>query len=93
MWVVDHMLVEHRIWVADDKCRQLLKFLLSRDIVLVELFAGSWEEHSINLALAIALDPDVLAVESARQHFAHLLILAEERREAATAGCALAEAV
>ena len=93
MRIVDHVLVEHGIRVANDERRQLFKLFVRLEIVFVDLLASCWEEHGINLSLALAFDPDVLTVECFREHFAHLLVFAEERSEATAAGNATAEAI
>jgi len=94
MWVVDHVLVEHCVRVAQDKSGQLFEVLLCLHVVLVELLARRWEKHCVDLRSRLrVLYPDVLAFESLGKHFAHLLVLSEKRRKAALAGSATAEAV
>ena len=94
MRIVDHVLIVHRIWVAQDESRQLLVFLVSLQVVFVNLLGGRWEKHCIDLGVgAFVLDPDMLAVESVGENLAHLLRLTEKRSEAALTGCASTEAI
>ena len=93
MRIVDHVLVEHSIRVANNERWQLFKLFVRLEIVFVDLLASCWEEHGINLSLALAFDPDMLTVECFREHFTHLLVFAEERSEATAAGNATTEAI
>ena len=96
MRVVDHMLVKHCVWVAENECWQLLEILFGLKVSLIKLFARRWKEHGVDLCLSstilIVLDPDVLSVEGRRKNLSHLLVLAENRSEAAAAGGSAAEA-
>jgi len=81
VWVVDHVLVEHCIRVAQDECGQLFEFFIPFQIFLVELLTSSWEEHGVDFCLAglhSIFYPDLLAVKCVCQHLAHLLDLAKE---------------
>jgi hypothetical protein len=81
MWVVDHVLVEHCIRVAQDEGGQLFEFFVPFQIVLVELLASRWEEHGVNLCLtrlSFVFNPDLLTVKCVCQHLAHLLDLTKE---------------
>ena len=80
--VVNHVLVEHRVWIAQNKCRQLLEVVFSLRIILVKLLACGWEEHGIDLCVTLALDPDMLTVKCLCEDFAHLLVLSKERGKA-----------
>ena len=93
MWIIDHVLVKHRIWVTDDESRQLLEFFVCLGVVSIEFLSSGWEKHGVNLGFALVFDPDVLTVECFGEHLAHLLVLAEERREATSARNASAEAI
>ena len=93
MRIVYHVLVEHRIWVADYESWQLFEFFVRLEIIFVKLFARGREEHSVNLGAALALDPNMLPVKCLCEHLAHLLILPEQAREAASARRAPTEAI
>ena len=96
MRVVDHMLVEHCIWIADNESWQLLEILFGLKVSLVKLFARGWKEHRVDLCLRptilIVFYPNMLSIKSRCQDLAHLLVLAENRSEAAAAGGSAAEA-
>ena len=94
--VVDHMLVEHRIGIADNERWQLLEILLSFEVCLIKLLTRRWKEHCVDLrfrsTILIVLDPYVLSVKCRCKDLAHLFVLAENRSEAAAAGGTAAEA-
>ena len=67
MRVVDHMLVEHCIRIADNECWQLLEILFGLKVSLVKLFARGWKEHRVDLCLCptilVVFDPNMLSVK------------------------------
>ena len=95
MRVVDHMLIEHSVGIAENESRQLLEVFLSFKVSLIKLLTCRWKEHSVDLrfpsTILIVLDPEVLTVKRSCKNFSHLLVLAENRSEAAAAGGAAAE--
>ena len=80
MRVVDHVLVEHGIGIAENESWQLLKLFINFQIIFVKLFTGCWEEHSINLGSTfnLWLDPDMLTIECLAKHLTHLFILTKQ---------------
>ena len=83
MRIVYHVLVEHRIRVADYESWQLFEFSVRLEIIFVEFLASGREEHSVNLGAALTLDPDMLPIKCLGKHLAHLLILPKQARKAA----------
>ena len=67
MRVIDHMLVEHCIWIADNESWQLLEILFSFKVSLVKLLARRWKEHRVDFRLGstilIVFDPNMLSVK------------------------------
>ena len=79
MRVVDHVLIEHGIRIAQDKSWQLFEILISLQVILVDRLACGWEEHGVDFGgIGAAFDPKVLSVECLGKHFAHLLVFSEK---------------
>lgn len=85
MRVVDHVLIEHGVWVAKDEC--WLGFVSGFGIVIINQLVVNREEHSVNDSLAGCLvrDPPMLALKCRRKNIAHLLWLPNQLPEAAKA--------
>ncbi len=79
---VDHMLVEHRVWITKNESIAVL--VLCQLIQVIEFFACSSKEHRINHNI-LTLDVPLLAIKSLRQHKAHLLRLAKNDSRKASA--------
>ena len=63
MRVVDHVLVEHGVWIAKDEGRQCL--VVGVEIAIIYCFTCGCEEHGVNFSLVglIWFDPPVFSFE------------------------------
>ena len=81
MGVVDHVLIEHGIGIADDDGWHAL--ILGIILVVLDFLARSWKEHGVYLGLSLAiLDPFVFSFECLGKHLPHLLYLSKQLLEA-----------
>lgn len=79
MRVVDHMLVEHGIGIADYKRILILESKVLIYVVFVAFFMSCWEEHSVDFCPRLfVLNPKVLPFEAFGQNCTHLLVLAKK---------------
>ena len=93
MRIVDHMLIEHRVRIANNERRQLFEVLVCFQIVFIELLCRGREKHRVNLgpSFDFRFNPNMRTVKCLSQNLTHLLILSKERCEAAFAGCTATE--
>jgi hypothetical protein len=85
MWVVDHVLIEHGVRVAQDKGRLVL--VVQSRIAVIHLFTVHSEEHRIDNCLAslIRPNPSMFTLKGLCKHVTHLHRVAKERLKAAEA--------
>jgi len=94
MRVVDHMLIEHSIWVAHDNGR--LSFVFCQRVVIVGFFRARCEKHCVDLDSRIVFlvgYPPMFTIEVLCQHVSHLFILTIDAVEKIAAGAPLAAAI